>query len=58
MNVDSEKPKEGTNMTSIVEPELGLLQVARVRVFGAEGRFDVRLQYVIFAHLRCGLMKT
>ena len=27
-------------MTSSVEPELGLLQVARVRVFGAEGRFE------------------
>ena len=39
-NVDPEKPKEGTNMTSSVEPELGLLQVARVRVFGAEGRFE------------------
>ena len=38
--VSAEKPKDITNLTSNVESVSGLLQIARVRIFGENGLFE------------------
>ena len=36
----SKPPTEATNLTSNAEPVRGLMQIARVRIFGSEGQFE------------------
>ena len=36
----SKPPTEVTNLTSNAEPVRGLMQIARVRIFGSEGQFE------------------
>ena len=41
--VSAEKPNDTTDLTSNVESVLGLLQIAGVRIFGENGRFEETL---------------